>query len=262
MVSLAGQSGTQRLQAVSKVAAFLGADENDVSALLADGRLEAALLTVLPGRGVSLTPSLKNSVQAMVRSLEARADVPPAAKAMDSQCRSGATATIMFTDIVGSSSMMERLGDRAGRKLLSLHDEIIRHEVTAHEGTEVKSLEDGFMLTFRSVGRGLACAIAIQKDLGLHAARNPEARISVRIGLSVGEPIQHSEDLIGMSVIMAARISAMAQGGQVLLSQVAYALAASSGDFEFEPVGPVELKGIAGRHELYEVLWDEGQGIE
>ena len=193
----------------------------------------------------------------MVRSLEEEKEANSKPSARDALPASGATATIMFTDIVGSTSMMERLGDRAGRDVLNMHDEIVRHEVTAYEGVEVKALGDGFMLTFRSVGRGLACAVAIQKDFALYGERHPDAQIAVRMGLNVGEPIEAKEDIFGMSVIMASRISAMAQGGQVLVSQVAYALASSSGDFRFEPVGKVELKGIEGYHDVYEMLWED-----
>jgi class 3 adenylate cyclase len=75
------------------------------------------------------------------------------------------------------------------------------------------------------------------------------------MGLSVGEPVQDKNDLFGVSVITAARISAKAAAGQIMLSQVAYALASSSGEFEFRSVGEFELKGLGGSHEIYEVVW-------
>jgi class 3 adenylate cyclase len=258
MVSIGGQVGTERSQTVAKVAALISASESDVEQLVEEGSLERAVLTALRGRGVKLTPSVKNSVQATVRSLKPGAAMPEASQSPEPPSGSGATATIMFTDIVGSTGIMERLGDREGRKLMSLHDEIVRHELVAHDGVEVKALGDGFMLTFRSVARGLACAVAIQRDIALYNSRNTGAQIAVRIGLSVGEPIQDSEDLFGMSVIMAARISASAKGGQIIASQIAYALASSSGDFQFKSLGSAELKGVPGRIELYEVQWDMG----
>ena len=256
MVSIGGPAATERRRTVAKLAALINASESDVDQLVQEGGLERAVLTTLRGKGVNLTPSVKNSVQAMVRSLKPEESVSE--HASESHIGSGSTATIMFTDIVGSTGIIGRLGDREGRKLMSLHDDIVRHEVVAHDGVEVKSLGDGFMLTFRSVGVGLTCAVAIQRDLALYNKRNSSACIAVRIGLSVGEPVQDSEDLFGMSVIMAARISAMAKGGQILTSQIAYALASSSGDFRFKPIGSVELKGVPGRNELYEVLWDMG----
>jgi len=254
-VAPAGLAAVQRLETITKLADILSVPESDVEQLLTEGRLTGSLLLALQGKGVNMKPSVKNSVQAMVRSLEAAKTSSVAAPSSDPNFRSGATATIMFTDIVDSSATMQRLGDREGRRLLSLHDEIVRHEVTAHEGQEVKSLGDGFMLSFRSVGRGLGCAVAIQQDLAVYNKKTPDTPLQVRMGLSVGEPVQDKNDLFGVSVITAARISAKAGAGQVLLSQVAYALASSSGEFEFQSVGEFELKGLGGRHEIYEVLW-------
>ena len=84
----------------------------------------------------------------------------------------------------------------------------------------------------------------------------------MRIGLSVGEPIREDEDMYGTSVIMASRIAAKAEGGQVLVSHVAYTLASASGDFEFRQVGVTQLKGIDGEHPLFEVVWDRERGTE
>ena len=160
----------------------------------------------------------------------------------DQTSLSDGTATIVFTDIVGSSAMMGRLGDRVGRRVLAIHDRIIRREVAAYQGFEVKSMGDGFMLTFRSASRALACAVAIQKAFADYNGKRKEPPIRVRIGLTVGEPISDEKDMFGMSVITAARITATAGGGQVLISEIAHALAQSSGDFDFKPVGPVALK--------------------
>jgi len=255
MVAPAGLAAAERLEAIKKLADILSVPESDVEQLLVEGRLTGSLLLALQGKGVNMTPTVKNSVQAMVRSLEAAKTSPAPAPSPDPHFRSGATATIMFTDIVDSSATMQRLGDRDGRRLLSLHDEIVRHEVTAHEGQEVKSLGDGFMLSFRSVGRGLGCAVAIQQDLAVYNKKTPDTPLLVRMGLSVGEPVQDKNDLFGVSVITAARISAKAAAGQIMLSQVAYALASSSGEFEFRSVGEFELKGLGGSHEIYEVVW-------
>ena len=126
---------------------------------------------------------------------------------------------------------------------------------TAHEGSEVKSMGDGLMLTFRSARRAVASAVAMQRALAEYNRKSARVPVSVRIGLSVGEPVRDQKDLFGVSVIKAARITAKANGGQVLVSDIAHALASSSGEFSFRPVGPVELKGLTGSHHLYEVLW-------
>ena len=77
----------------------------------------------------------------------------------------------------------------------------------------------------------------------------------MRIGISVGEPVRDSDDLYGMSVIVAARIMAKAKGGQVLVSEIVYTVASSSSEFEFRSMGATRLKGVDGKHRLYEVLW-------
>jgi class 3 adenylate cyclase len=96
----------------------------------------------------------------------------------------------------------------------------------------------------------------VQRALIEHNENHAEARISVRIGLSVGEPIREDEDMYGTSVIMASRIATKAEGGQVLVSHIAYTLASTSGDFVFRQVGVTQLKGIEGEHPLFEVVWD------
>ncbi len=262
MVAIAELGRSRQLRSLGKVAAFLGVKEAEVDRLLEEGRLEGAILATLRRRGVAVTPNLKNSVQKLVRTIS------PDRAALGSQLNTGAslnsdtTATIMFTDIVGSSAMMERLGDRGGRLVLSAHEEIIRSNTAAHNGTEVKSLGDGFMLIFPSVRRGVQCAIAVQKALIEHNRNQTEARILVRIGLSVGEPIREDEDMYGTSVIRASRIASMAKGGQVLVCHIAYTLASTSGDFEFRPVGVTQLKGIEGKHPLFEVVWERDSGTE
>ena len=167
-----------------------------------------------------------------------------------------ATVTIMFTDIVGSTAITERLGDAQARELLRLHDEIVKQHANAQGGTVVKSTGDGTMLTFPSAGRGVACAAAVQRELAQRRREIPGLPLQVRVGLSVGEPVREEQDIFGMSVNLAARICAQAQGGQVLVSQIVRELAATTGEFAFREAGPFELKGISGAQSLYEVLWE------
>ena len=217
-------------------------------------------MATLGKKGIPVTPKVKTSVQTLVRSMEPKS--PASRLAAGAPLQTDATATIMFTDIVGSSSMMQHLGDRVGRQVLSKHDEIIRRQIAVHDGLEVKATGDGFMVTFRSATRGVACAIGLQRALAEYGRDHPQSLTPVRIGLSVGEPIHDNKDLFGMSVIMAARITEKTEGGQILISQIAHGLVSSSGDFNLRPVGPVELKGIAGTHPLYEVIWDQGVGLD
>jgi class 3 adenylate cyclase len=237
------------------MAEFLGIPEGQATLLLEEGRLEGAILTTLRRRGVAATPNVKNSVQALVRTMEPARAASLSRPTSGSPLQSDTTITIMFTDVVGSSPIMERLGDREGRRVLRTHERIIRQQTAAQDGIEVKSMGDGFMLTFPSARRGVACAIEVQRALAQMNNGRTQMPISVRIGLSVGEPIHDDKDMFGTSVIMAARVMAMAKGGQILASQIAHDLASTSGDFEFRPLGPMELKGLPGSHPLFEVVW-------
>ena len=241
------------LSSVKRVASFLGSPEDEVVQLVKEGRLGGAMVNALGRRGVSVTPGIKNSVGSMVRTLEAEyCGAVPSGYEPDS---TQATATIMFTDIVGSTPAMVRLGDRRARAVFRIHDDIIRRQTAAYGGQEVKSTGDGFMMTFRSARSGVACAVAVQRELDRYNDEHQDSQVAVRIGLSVGEPLREDQDLFGSSVARAARISAAAAGGQVLVCQIVQALVAGTGDFDIREAGQFELKGISGTHILSEVKW-------
>ena len=125
------------------------------------------------------------------------------------------TVTLMFSDIEGSTAMTERLGDQRAQEVLRIHNAIFREQVAAHQGFEVKSQGDGFMIAFSSARRALECAVKIQQTLAAHNAENSDEPIRVRIGLHTGEAIKEGEDFFGKSVILAARIASQAVGGQI-----------------------------------------------
>lgn len=242
---------------IEKVAQFLGTETDTVTRLLKEGRLDSALLVGLRQRGVQVTPALKNSVRAQVKTIK-RPEVRSSAGAPSPSAPGlRRTTTIMFTDLVGSTTVMDRLGDRDSRALFSQHDQIIRQRAATFEGREVKSLGDGFMLTFPSTRHGIFCALGVQRSLAEHNEANPANPMYVRIGMSVGEPVQDSQDPFGMAVNLAARITAEAEGGQVLVCEIVRALASSSKELRFRSLGQFELKGIDGERPLYEVLWSD-----
>ncbi len=113
------------------------------------------------------------------------------------------------------------------------------------------------MLTFPSANRAVTAAIAMQRDLHSSEFLRPEVAIAVKLGLSVGEPIREQQDLFGMSVVLASRIGAKADPGQILTSQIVFALQGNTGGFEFAPAGEHRLKGISGIQMLYKVNWRE-----
>jgi class 3 adenylate cyclase len=192
----------EHLLSISGVARFLGTPEGKVNELLEDGRLGGALVAAFRSRGVAVTPSLKNSIEGVVAALNPKTGVETAHLDRAYLLTSEATATIMFTDIVGSTAMVERLGDRRARDVFRAHNEIVRRSTRVNGGAEVKNMGDGFMLTFSSARRGVGCAVAVQRELRKLDSDNPETSLAVRMGLSVGEPIREEDDLFGKSVVL------------------------------------------------------------
>jgi class 3 adenylate cyclase len=164
------------------------------------------------------------------------------------------TVTILFTDFEGSTAMTERLGDQPWLELLRGHNAIVRKRVAAHDGFEVKAEGDGFMLAFQSARKGLECAVDIQRAF---ADRNESADepIRVRIGLHTGEALKEAGDFYGKNVILAARIAAQAQGGEILVSSLLKELTESAVGVTFGEEREVELKGLTGTHSVFEVVW-------
>jgi class 3 adenylate cyclase len=160
--------------------------------------------------------------------------------------------TILFTDIEEHTTMMQRLGDELGRAVLREHEHRTRDALDAHGGREIKSMGDGFMASFGSVQAALDCAVALQRAFaGSDCAGEP---VRVRIGLNAGEPIEEEDDLFGASVILAARASAQARGGQIYVTNVVRELAAGK-QFRFTDAGAVTLRGFDSPTHLYELAW-------
>jgi class 3 adenylate cyclase len=164
------------------------------------------------------------------------------------------TVTILFTDIEGSTALNERLGDVRWLELLRFHNRLVRDQVQAFHGFEVKSQGDGFMIAFPSARRAIQCAQAIQEAIARGLGDHPDGPIRVRIGLHTGEAIREESDFYGRNVVVAARIADKARGGEILASSVVKELAASAGDVTFGDPREVELAGLTGRHAVYKIV--------
>ncbi|GMQ86194.1 MAG: hypothetical protein BMS9Abin07_1767 [Acidimicrobiia bacterium] len=151
--------------------------------------------------------------------------------------------TIVFTDIVGSTDSAIRLGDDAAMAMLRAHNEIVRHQLAAFGGREVKHTGDGIMASFESVTRAIGCSLAIQQALGERNLDPDVHDVHVRIGLAAGEPITEDDDLFGTAVNLAARICDAAEAGSVYVSNVVRELSIGK-EFEFEHVAELALKGF------------------
>ena len=165
------------------------------------------------------------------------------------------TVTLGFSDIEGSTAANERLGDQAWLEILRAHNGIVREQLKAHGGSEVKSLGDGFMVAFPSAGKAVQWAVGVQRAFHDYSKAHPVEPIDVRIGLHTGEAIREGGDFLGADVALAARIAAAAKGGQILVSGAVKELVESSGEFEFGRSRKKGLKGISGNQVVHEVLW-------
>ena len=152
-------------------------------------------------------------------------------------------STILFTDIVDSTRKATEIGDDRWKKLLVAHNDLVRSELAKFRGREIKSTGDGFVAIFDGPGRGVQCAreiIASGKKLG----------ISIRAGLHTGECELVGNDIAGVAVHIASRISGLADGNEVLVSSTVKDLVSGSG-IQFQNMGTRSLKGVEGRWHLY-----------
>jgi class 3 adenylate cyclase len=157
-------------------------------------------------------------------------------------------ATIMFTDIVGSTDLAAAIGDARWRDLLAEHNRIVRDQLDRYRGREVKTTGDGFLAIFDGPARAIRCGEAISS-----AVRT--LNIGVRAGVHTGEVKLAEHDLDGIAVHIAARVSARAEADEVLVSSTVKDLVVGSG-IAFEDRGPHALKGVPGQWQLFAVVQD------
>jgi len=176
-------------------------------------------------------------------------------EALRSHAAPDGTVTILFSDITGYTEMTERLGDLKARDVLYDYNQIVREQLAACDGYEVKSQGDGFMIAFAGASRALRCSIAIQRAFLDYSLKHPEAPIRVHIGLHTGEAIREADDFLGRTVIIASRISSIAKGDEILVSSLLKELTDGRGEFSFGDCQEVTLKGLSSTYRLYPVVW-------
>jgi class 3 adenylate cyclase/tetratricopeptide (TPR) repeat protein len=164
------------------------------------------------------------------------------------------TVTAVFTDLVESTSLRQRLGDDRADEICQEHDRLVRKATTAHGGTEIKALGDGFMLVFEAAAEAVGAAVAIQQGIDRFSHRAPAA-LKIRIGVSAGDVVWEGDDCFGTPVIEASRLCSAAHGSQILVSDVVRLLAGSRGGHRFEALGPLELKGLTDPLAVFEIDW-------
>jgi len=169
----------------------------------------------------------------------------------------GDVVTLLFTDLVGSTDLLDRLGDDAADRLRCEHFTLLRDALAGSAGREVKNLGDGLMASFASPLDALRGAVAIQRAFHVRNNRTPGPILAVRIGLHAGIPVADEDDFFGRAVVVASRLCGQARGGQILASELVRDLVGSRGDFRFIPVGRLALKGLTDPVATVELQWAE-----
>jgi predicted ATPase/class 3 adenylate cyclase len=164
--------------------------------------------------------------------------------------------TIMMTDIVGSAALQRARGDRDADDILRLHAGIVSDQVVAFGGRVRKSLGDGLLISFPSAVAAVRAAAAIQAALQKHNIADPQRAVEIRIGLHTGEVAEQDGDLYGQAVHAAARVVAVAVGGQILASDEVRKHTELQVDWSFLDSGLFWLRGFPERWRLYEVSWN------
>lgn len=188
--------------------------------------------------GVELTTTLDDLLSSV---LDDGARLPPAA--------SEGTLTLIFTDIVDSTTLAESLGDRAWAEIVRAHEETLMRITASEGGDVVKLLGDGSMLAFQSARAAVRAAVEFQRAFA-------DAPVEVRVGIHTGEVIRTAADLLGVTVNKAARIASTAAGGEILASSTTMDMVGSMQGIRTENARVVALKGLAGTHPVVSIGWD------
>lgn len=183
------------------------------------------------------------------------AEVEPDASEYRGQTSPEGMVTIVFTDIAGSTAMLEELGEEAWLELMHRHNRLVRECVAEHGGEVVKSRGDGFMVIFASATAALRFSADLQRVFERHNADHPDQRLRVRIGVHTGNIFPADEDFLGRAVVLAARITGRAGGGEILISSACRAYTERSGAWRYRRSAEIELKGLSNAERVYALDW-------
>jgi class 3 adenylate cyclase len=206
-----------------------------------------SLAAKIPDARLVTTDDFAAAVKDFVSGVGSASDAEPTTSAL------GTFRTVLFTDLVGHTEMMTRLGDERGRDVLREHERIIRDVLSEHGGTEIKTMGDGFMASFGSITRAMDCAMGLQRSFAERNASSSEP-LRVRVGLNAGEPIEEDGDLFGSTVILASRIAAKAGAGEILIPEPLRHLLTGK-TYVYADRGETLLKGFEDAVRLFEVRW-------
>jgi class 3 adenylate cyclase len=200
---------------------------------------------------IEIQPELAEGFLGSAEMNDAGAVLVPGGAADD---RDPGIRTVLFTDIVDSTTLTHSLGDEAALGLFGVHDTIVRDALSALGGREVKHTGDGIMASFVSAAGAVRCAIQIQRELARHEEANPERPLKVRVGAAAGEPVEQNNDLFGSTVQLASRLCTRAQPEQILVSNAIAELCIGKG-LLFEDLGELVLKGFSYPVRAHAAAW-------
>jgi class 3 adenylate cyclase len=169
--------------------------------------------------------------------------------------RESGTATVLFTDLVGSTELMSRMGEVAFDELRQAHFAALRSAIEKVGGEEIKRTGGGVMAVFGSVVDAVGCAVAMQQATDRQTRPGP-VPLAIRVGLSVVEVTYEDGDVYGAPVVEAARLVAAAGSGQIVTTGIVKALAGGRVQAGFVDLGPLELKGLPQPVPACEVAWE------
>ena len=174
-------------------------------------------------------------------------EVPPTGSApsptVSSPTVSSPTVSILVTDIVGSTSIAERLGDQRWLAVLRSHDALVREQLEVHGGYEVKHVGDGFVVTFVSTRDAIRAACGIRRAMDGYRHGHPDTPLDLRMAVHAGEVERDGDDVLGVNVSTTSHLADLAAPGEILVSGVVYDLAVSTSDLTFGPARQVQIAG-------------------
>jgi class 3 adenylate cyclase len=208
---------------------------------------------LMPEKVIQVEPEMAALFMGSAETNPAGAVVLPGGAADD---RDPGIRTILFTDIVESTSLTQKIGDEAAMEMVDLHDSVVREALKDLGGREVKHTGDGIMASFVSAAGAVKCAARVQNELAKHSRTNADRPIQVRVGIAAGEPVERDNDLFGATVQLASRLCAHAAAEQILVSNVVAELCHGK-VLQFQDLGQVSLKGFEHPVRAHAVPWAE-----
>lgn len=210
-------------------------------------RLERRLggsLDVLVGEG--LVESLEDGNEKVFRTTH------DGLQTLEQNGRYSAAATVLFTDIVGSTELIDHVGETAAHEIRQRHFALLRDVAEKRGGRVVKNLGDGLMVIFADAAPAILCASEMQRRVA-----SDDDELELRVGLHAGELLRDGNDFFGSTVIIARRLCDFADASQTIVSSDTRALISSEGEEIFEPLGALELKGLATPVEAESLIWSQ-----